>query len=189
MLCLVLCWIDEESPVWISQILSLVLYPANSAHFDLPGLSTMSFTQGVFPALPGFLSSKQPPWISLMTANWDNRSLTSFVSYVSGITDLHWLVLTVIKTLFNLFIFSDFLLVSSGRLDPILVASSWPEPKVYEILFSSNLWMTKLINLITLEQVRLWMRIDWKDIGQCSISSVGGCQNSWILIPQICFFF
>lgn len=111
----------------------------------------------------------------------DKCSLTSFVSYVSRITDLHRLMLTVIKTLFNLFISSDFLLVSGRRLDTILVASSWPELKVYMILFSSNLWMTKLVNLIYIRTGLLMNEDGLKGNRQLFYSDVNVLYLRWVV--------
>ena len=97
--------------------MSLVLCPASSRHFGLPGLSTVSFTQGVFPALPGFLSSKQPSEICLMATNWITYKV-QLICFLC-LRD-HWfslLMSNVIKPLSNSYIFSDFLLLLCGRLD------------------------------------------------------------------------
>lgn len=83
----------------------------------------MSFTQGVFLALPGSLSSKQPPAVSHMAVNGDcEAQLICFLSQGSldfSLADIHCHMPP-----FNAYIFSDFLLLSSGKVALIPVSSS-----------------------------------------------------------------
>lgn len=131
-----LCWILKKDHLQVSKglfcatLTSSVLWPMNSSHCSVLGLSASSPQLGMH-------------W-DLITASWAMLGFILFVSNFSGIMIFHCLIASVFKILIQYILFGFFMDrdVTSGRVNLVPLTLSWLKVEIlsYLVFFIQELY-------------------------------------------------